>query len=114
MQLGISSLRAGDRLVLQRRANRVQVQTPNPTRSEPSARDVRDKISKCTVSKKPRAKLASPKSNKVEPTEELTELTGPGKYLFDEAVIKHIHQLAQSQRLNSRNLRTNGPSSGLG
>jgi DNA-binding transcriptional MerR regulator len=35
------------------------------------------------------------KTGKVEPTEELTELTGTGKYLFDEAVIKHIHQLAQ-------------------
>ena len=35
------------------------------------------------------------KSGKVEPTEELTELTGTGKYLFDEAAIKHIHQLAQ-------------------
>jgi predicted site-specific integrase-resolvase len=35
------------------------------------------------------------KSGKVEATEELTELTGTGKYLFDEAAIKHIHQLAQ-------------------
>jgi len=35
------------------------------------------------------------KSGKVEPTEELTELSGTGKYLFDEAAIKHIHQLAQ-------------------
>jgi DNA-binding transcriptional MerR regulator len=35
------------------------------------------------------------KSGKVEATEELTELTGTGKYLFDEAAIKRIHQIAQ-------------------
>jgi MerR HTH family regulatory protein len=36
------------------------------------------------------------KPGKVEATEELTELTGTGKYLFDEATIKHIHQVAQA------------------
>jgi hypothetical protein len=36
------------------------------------------------------------KSGKVEATEELTELSGTGKYLFDEAAIKHIHQVAQA------------------
>ena len=35
------------------------------------------------------------KSGKVEASEELSELTGTGKYLFDEAAIKRIHQLAQ-------------------
>lgn len=41
------------------------------------------------------------KTGEVEATEELGELSGPGKYLFDESAIKRLRQLAQIKSRSS-------------
>jgi MerR HTH family regulatory protein len=42
------------------------------------------------------------KTGEAEATEELGELSGPGKYLFDESAIKRLHQLAQMRSRSSK------------
>lgn len=42
------------------------------------------------------------KTGEAEATEELGELSGPGKYLFDESAIKRLHQRAQMRSRSSK------------